>query len=408
MRINKFSKKQGRIFRFMESSKSALICDGAVRSGKTAAMSLAFVIWAMNHFDRTNFGICGKTVSNAERNIILPLLTIEGLPFRAEYHRSKTLLTLHMGDKENYFYLFGGKDESSYMLIQGITLAGVLFDEVVLMPRSFVDQAIARTFTFPGRKLWFNCNPGSPQHWFYKEWIQDVEKHRATHLHFTMHDNPVMTDEMIEEVEKDFTGVFYDRYIRGLWVVAEGLIYSMFNPDIHITDKMPTKGRYFISVDYGTMNPFSAGLWCLVEDKAYRIGEYYYSGREGQSTKTDEEYYTELDRLAGDLDIERIIIDPSAASFKAVIRKYGKYSVRDARNSVIDGIRYVSSLMKSNKLYVSKTCKRFVEEIKLYSWDSKFHDDKVIKDHDHAMDDMRYFAYTILHREWRHLVEDDS
>ena len=210
MRINAFSKKQGQIFRFIEQPQTALICDGAVRSGKTAAMTMAFLFWATAHFDRTSFAICGKTVQAAERNILIPLQSVEGLPYRLEYKTSKMLLTVRSGGRENYFYLFGGKDERSYALIQGITLAGVLFDEVALMPRSFVEQAIARTLTYPDKKLWFNCNPDSPNHWFYQEWILHPEKHGAVHLHFLMDDNPAMTPEAVKSAESMFSGVFYD------------------------------------------------------------------------------------------------------------------------------------------------------------------------------------------------------
>lgn len=225
MVIKTFSKKQSEILRFAYSDDEVLICDGAVRSGKTVVMSFAFVLWAMSNFDRTNFAICGKTVSNAERNILRPFQQIEGKPFTVQYKISNRMMTVKCGRSENYFYLFGGKDESSYALIQGLTLAGVLFDEVALMPRSFVDQAMARTLSYANAKIWFNCNPESPNHWFYKEWISNTDR-KFKHLHFLMRDNPVLTEKEIKRAEALFTGVFYDRYIRGLWVRAEGIIFQ--------------------------------------------------------------------------------------------------------------------------------------------------------------------------------------
>ena len=224
MEIKTFSPKQAEILRFAYNDEETLICDGAVRSGKTIVMTLSFVLWAMTYFNHTNFAICGKTVSNAERNILRPFQQIEGMPFTLNYKISNRMLTVKCGKKENYFYLFGGKDESSYALIQGLTLAGVLFDEVALMPQSFVDQAIARTLSFANAKIWFNCNPESPNHWFYKEWITNEER-KYKHLHFLMRDNPILTDKEIERAESLFTGVFYDRYIRGLWVRAEGIVF---------------------------------------------------------------------------------------------------------------------------------------------------------------------------------------
>ena len=232
MEIKTFSPKQAEILRFAYNDEETLICDGAVRSGKTIVMTLSFVLWAMTYFNHTNFAICGKTVSNAERNILRPFQQIEGMPFTLSYKISNRMLTVQSGNKENYFYLFGGKDESSYALIQGLTLAGVLFDEVALMPQSFVDQAIARTLSFANAKIWFNCNPESPNHWFYKEWITNPDR-KYKHLHFLMRDNPILTEKEIQRAESLFTGVFYDRYIRGMWVRAEGIIFPEFanSPD---------------------------------------------------------------------------------------------------------------------------------------------------------------------------------
>lgn len=230
MEIKTFSPKQAEILRFAYNDEETLICDGAVRSGKTIVMTLSFVLWAMTYFNHTNFAICGKTVSNAERNILRPFQQIEGMPFTLSYKISNRMLTVQSGNKENYFYLFGGKDESSYALIQGLTLAGVLFDEVALMPQSFVDQAIARTLSFANAKIWFNCNPESPNHWFYKEWITNPDR-KYKHLHFLMRDNPILTEKEIQRAESLFTGVFYDRYIMGMWVRAEGIIFPEFAND---------------------------------------------------------------------------------------------------------------------------------------------------------------------------------
>jgi len=214
----------------MERQESILVADGSVRSGKTTIMIMGFMMWAMEYFDRTNFAICGKTVTSAERNIIKPVQQIENLPYTMTYRRNERLLVVKCGRKENYFYVFGGKDESSYALIQGITLAGVLFDEVALMPQSFVDQAIARTLTFRNSKLWFNCNPENPEHWFYKNFIQE-SRDDTFRLHFLMSDNPIMTEAEIEKASRMFTGVFFQRYILGLWVRAEGVIFRQFADD---------------------------------------------------------------------------------------------------------------------------------------------------------------------------------
>ena len=267
MEIKEFSKKQAEILKFAYSEDETIICDGAVRSGKTIVMSLSFAIWAMSNFNMTNFAICGKTVSNAERNILRPFQQIDGLPFMLNYKVSTRMLTVKCGKKENYFYLFGGKDESSYALIQGLTLAGVLFDEVALMPKSFVDQAIARTLSYKNAKIWFNCNPESPKHWFYREWITNKDK-QYLHLHFLMKDNPILGKEEIERAEKLFSGVFYDRYILGKWVRAEGVVFPEFanNPQKWVIKRknLPQMKNVEMGFDIGGNNSAYA-ITCTAE-----------------------------------------------------------------------------------------------------------------------------------------------
>lgn len=381
---------------FIGSDDLALICDGSVRSGKTTIMSMAFVLWAMENYNHTNFAICGKTVQAAERNILKPLMEIDGLgaALSMRYKVSTRVLTVRCGDVTNWFYLFGGKDESSYMLIQGITLAGVLFDEVALMPRSFVEQALSRAISFERPKYFFNCNPESPQHWFYKEWIEN-QRENTLHIHFLLEDNPILTPQMIERTKEMYSGVFYDRYIRGLWVVAEGLIYPMFGEGC-LVDNPPQGGRYYISCDYGTLNPFSAGLWCWDGKTATRVAEYYYSGRQEQRHKTDEDYYTALEQLAGDKPVQAVIVDPSAASFIEVIRRHKRFPVRKAKNDVLAGINTTARFLQDGTIKIHRSCSACIREFGLYRWDEKAETDRPVKENDHAMDDIRYFAYTVL------------
>lgn len=393
MKISEFSAKQAEILKFAYSEESVLICDGAVRTGKTIVMTIAFALWAMTNFDKTNFAICGKTAASAERNIVRPFMQIDGLPFKLKYSISKRMLTIGCGEKENYFYLFGGKDESSQALIQGLTLAGVLFDEVALMPRSFVDQAIARTLSFKAAKLWFNCNPESPNHWFYTDWLTNPDKPKE-HLHFLMQDNPIMGAEEIARAEKMFAGVFYLRFVLGEWCMTEGLVYSSFGED-NITDKTPENGEYYISIDYGTLNPFSAGLWCVLGDKAVRIKEYYYSGRTTNIQRTDEEYCDDIVELAKGYNVRQLIIDPSAASFITAIHKRG-FSVRKANNDVLDGIRRTAVMLKNGNIKIHRSCANSIAEFGLYRWDDKSTEDRVIKENDHAMDEIRYFCNTVM------------
>ena len=400
------SDKQKKILAFPYSKYDALICDGAVRSGKTSILMWAFVDWAMREFDGQRFGICGKTVDSATKNIVVPFIsmTLAKERYVMRWRRADKVLEVRRGGATNYFEVFGGKDESSYALIQGRTLAGVLLDEVALMPRSFAEQALTRC-SVDGAKMWFSCNPESPQHWFYTEWIKRAEERNALHLHFEMSDNPGLSQKTLERYQAMFAGVFYDRYIRGLWVVAEGLVYQIFDPAKHVTNELPDRGRYYISVDYGTLNPFSAGLWCLKDGVATRIREFYYSGRAGRQL-TDSEYYEKLDELAGGLPIERIVIDPSAASMITEIIRRDKYPVIKAVNDVIPGISYTAALLQAGRIKIGSLCKDAIREFGLYRWDEDSPTDKVIKEDDHAMDDIRYFCYTILRREFFMGTED--
>ena len=394
MRIENISEKQAQILDFVVSDGLYLICDGAVRSGKTVFMSAAFVIWAMEYYDRTNFAICGKTVQSAERNVLKPLQENASLPYTMSYKLSTKVLTVRCGTKENYFYIFGGKDESSYMLIQGITLAGVLFDEVALMPRSFVEQALSRAISFEHPKYWFNCNPESPNHYFYKEWIEKP-KDGTTRLHFLLEDNPILTPQMIERTKAMYSGVFYDRYIRGLWVIAEGIIYPMFGKDTIVPTIERKYSRYVISMDYGIQNPTAMLLWGFCDGVWYQVQEFYHSGRETNAQKTDQEYYDDLERLAGDRYVDYLIIDPSATSFIALVKQKRRFRVKKANNDVIDGIQKTASAIQQGKIKVNDCCERTIKEYGLYSWDYKATEDRPIKDNDHAMDATRYFVNTM-------------
>lgn len=371
-----------------------IIADGAIRSGKTVSMGFSFVLWAMSSYDRHNFGMCGKTIEAFRRNVLGTLKRqLKARGYTVTEKRSENLMVVSKGRQANLFYLFGGKDEASQDLVQGITLAGVFFDEVALMPESFVNQATARC-SVDGSKFWFNCNPAGPQHWFYKNWICQCRKRKLLYLHFMMDDNLTLSERIKERYRNQYSGVFYQRYILGLWVLAEGLIYAFFGQD-HITDEVPSRGEYYLSIDYGTQNPFSAGLWCLNGDKAVRIREYYYNGREKQIQRTDEEYCDDVVRLVDGLPIRQVIVDPSAASFIASLRKRG-FIIKKADNEVLDGIRRVAVYLKGGNIKIHRSCTSAIREFGLYRWDEKAGKDTVIKEHDHAMDDIRYFSNTVL------------
>lgn len=389
-----FSQKQKKVLTWWRQGRrwDAIICDGAVRSGKTFSMGLSFFLWAQSRFSQRQFGLCGKTISSLRRNLLqdlVPFLRKAGMSIRET--RSEHLLTVRLGSRENRFILFGGRDESSAALIQGITLAGVLLDEVALMPRSFVEQACARC-SVPGSRLWFNCNPEGPQHWFFREWICKAPQHRALYLHFTMDDNPALTPRIRARYRSAYSGVFYQRFVLGEWTAAQGLVYDFFRRDRDAP--APPDGPFDcwrISADYGTANPTSFGLWGHKEGVWFRVQEFYYDSRKTGRQMTDAEYAQALLELSGGRKIDRVIADPSAASFIETLRRMNIPVVR-ASNNVSDGIRVTADLLKRHKIVICRSCRDCLREIELYCWDSRGSQDAPRKEHDHAMDDMRYFA----------------
>ena len=407
-----------KILQWPYTGKTALICDGAVRSGKTSIRSLSFVLWAMGRFDRCSFGLCGKTVGSAERNIIQPLQSVAYLPqngFTLDYTRSGHVLTVSRGRKRNIFYVFGGRDESSYMLIQGVTLAGVLLDEAALMPRSFVEQALARC-SVDGSKLWFNCNPDVPEHWFRREWLLKLDEKDATHLHFTMEDNPGLSEETKARYKSLYAGVFKRRYIDGEWTAGDGLIYDMFDPDVHCYENkdrpvaLHNVAVRYIACDYGTANPT---VFLDIYDDGETVwvdNEYRWDSRDLDAThgrqKTNGEYADDLQGFMGDNPqyFCPVVADPSAASFITELERRGVYVI-PGNNDVLDGIRRVSQLFARKVIRINRRCRGLIGELQSYVWDTKSAQqsgvEKPVKQQDHGPDALRYFVNTCLPA-WRY------
>lgn len=404
-----FSKKQRKVLNWWTEDSpvkdyDGIIADGAIRSGKTVSMSLSFVLWAMCSFNGQNFAMCGKTIGSFRRNVLFWLkLMLRSRGYRVTDHRADNLVVISRGSVENYFYIFGGKDERSQDLIQGITLAGVFFDEVALMPESFVNQATGRC-SVDGSKYWFNCNPDGPYHWFKQNWIDKRKEKHLLYLHFTMDDNLSLSEKVKARYRSMYTGVFYRRYILGLWAMAEGIIYDMFNEDRHVANPETFSdsllyGNRYVSCDYGTQNATVFLLWNQGTDGIwYCTREYYYSGREEGQQKTDAEYADDLESWLSGTDINAVIVDPAAASFIAELKKRG-FRVIKAKNDVADGIRLVATKLNLLKIIFSSVCQNTIKEFASYIWDAKaaeHGEDKPVKQYDHAMDAVRYFVYTIL------------
>lgn len=407
-----FSQKQRKVLNWWCDTSpvkdyDGIIADGAIRSGKTLSMSLSFVLWAMTTFNGQNFAMCGKTIGSFRRNVLFWLkLMLKSRGYAVTDHRADNLVVVSRGDTKNYFYIFGGKDERSQDLIQGITLAGVFFDEVALMPESFVNQATGRC-SVDGSKFWFNCNPDGPFHWFKVNWIDKKKEKRLLYLHFTMDDNLSLSEKVKARYRSMYTGVFFKRYIQGLWCVAEGLIYDMFDADLHVRDiqsfrhLLIDRNRY-VSIDYGTQNATAMLLWNKgIDGVWYCIREYYYSGRDNGKQKTDAEYADDLENWLEGTKIKGVIVDPSAASFIAELRKRG-HKVVKAHNGVLDGIRLTGTKFNQQKIIIASSCINLLKELASYIWDEKaaeHGEDKPVKAFDHACDALRYFVATILNNQ---------
>lgn len=397
-----FSPKQKNVIGWWKSERyrrcDGIIADGAVRSGKTVSMVLGFCLWAMSDFDGHAFALCGKTLGSLRRNVVeVAKQTLPSLGFKITEKRSENLMIVAGCGRRNSFYLFGGKDEGSQDLIQGMTLAGVYFDEVALMPESFVSQATARC-SVPGSKWWFNCNPSGPYHWFKRGWIDNAAERNILYLHFTMADNYSLTDEIRRRYERLYSGVFYERYILGKWCMAEGLVYSMFDRNQHCGKISKEWNSTFMACDYGTQNPFALGLIRRYSENGKRYyleKEYYHDGRK-RGQMTDSQYADAVDRFSKGTGAECIIVDPSAASFIAELRRRG-YKVIKAKNDVSEGIRCVSRALGERRLTVNPECRNTLREFASYVWDSSADsrgEDKPLKQNDHAMDMLRYAIYT--------------
>lgn len=390
--IQKLSKKQARIMQWwivpqIADRYDTLICDGAVRSGKTIVMTISFILWAMSTFDKQNFAICGKTVGSIERNIIEPLMNIADIrkAYKITFYisRNKLIIRKKGGKTRNTFYLYGGKDESSYMLIQGVTLTGVLFDEVALMVESFVNQAIARTVSEEGRRLWFNCNPDHPNHWFYQNWILKSKAKNAVRLHFLMEDNPILTQKQIETAKATWEGSFYDRYILGSWVAAENKIYSMFKNEHVVTSeqiKELTEDNplmlFAMGVDFGG-NKSATAFTLIGITRGYKnvfvLDEVY----DSKNISAEHVVQNFKETVARWKKLYPSLVDCYVDSAESLLKKSFDFSgarvnVHNAKKSPINDRIYAAiRLMAQGRFFVSKSCPKLIEAFETAVWDDK-------------------------------------
>lgn len=367
---------------------------GATRSGKTY---LDFK-WIIPLRIRERAGkdglavILGVTKSTIERNVLEPMRNLYGDKLVGTISSDNTAWIF--GEK---CYCLGAEKVSQVSKIRGASIKYCYGDEVAdwseevfALLKSRLDKEYS---CFDG-----TYNPQYPNHWLKKFLDSNADIFSQV---YTIDDNPFLPPSFVENLKKEYAGtVFYDRYILGKWTLAEGLVYSMFG-DPCIVQDIPDTGDYYISIDYGTHNPFSAGLWCVTKTEAVRIGEYYYCGREERKEKTPEEYYSEVKRLAGGRDIKCLIVDPSADAFIATVKKHHEFKVRGAVNDVLPGIQTTAEMIASGKLKIYESCEDAIREFGLYRWDEKAESDRVVKENDHAMDEIRYMVMTVLKKHFK-------
>lgn len=412
-----YSEKQKQLLRLFKEKKLRRIniLYGSVRSGKTWISLVLWAFWLLTMPKDGAYLMVAKTLTSLRRNCLDLLETLVG---KANFSYSLAAKQAFLFGR--LVYLEGVNDARAESKIRGMTLQGAYCDELTLFTQDFFAMLLSR-LSMPGAKLFGTTNPDNPGHWLKTDYLDRAGELDLMKMRFTIDDNEFLDPEYVRQLKREYTGVFYDRFILGNWVVAEGLVYPIFSEKEHVVHALPEccahpekgQGEYYISVDYGTKNPFSAGLWCVSGGEATRIAEYYYDGRKSKRPRTDEEHYAALEKLArhevwdrgkrvvGAYPIQCVVIDPSAASMIECIRRHGSFSVRAAKNDVIPGIGVTGSLLAAGKLKIHADCKDCIREFGVYSWDEKAKGDQVIKENDHAMDDIRYFCYTVLRRLFR-------
>lgn len=401
-----FSKKQKQVLTWwMPQSPyrdyDMIIADGSIRSGKTIAMIDGFLTWSLETFRHQNFILSGRTMGALKRNVLRPafqILAAKGIPYR--YNRSEHFVQIGT----NTYYCFGANNEAAQDVLQGLTAAGAYGDEAALFPQSFVEQMIGRC-SVEGSKIWLNCNPAGPYHYLKTDYIDKAEEKRILRLHFTLDDNLTLSEQIKERYRRMFTGVFYKRYVLGLWVMAEGVVYDMWDEDVHVVDNADLPGRFrrhFVAVDYGTGNPTTFLLFGEAENGVlYQLDEYYWDSRARGRQKEDSEYADDFQKwLPAGLTPAAILVDPSAASFITTLKNRRSKdprlaNVRQADNEVVDGIRRVATRLSQKRLFVHRRCLETRKEFAAYAWDPKAQqrgEDKPLKENDHCMDPVRYMV----------------
>lgn len=365
------------------------ILEGSVSSGKTWISLVLWAFWVRTMPENSLYMMCAKSLTALKRNCLLPLAELVG----------ESNFTFSMAQKEGRLFgrrilLEGANDARSESKIRGITLQGAYCDELTQFPRDFFTMLLSRNRKADA-KIFATTNPDSPAHWLKTDYIDRAEELSLLDMKFTIDDNTTLDPDYIKNIKLEYTGIFYERFILGNWVLAEGLIYPMYQ---NVLEKPPDSvpDVWVLSVDYGTQNAFAGLLWGRYDGVWYAVDGYYYSGRDTRIQKTDDEYGKDLETFVRRYTDRKInvVIDPSAASFIALLRKTKWANVRKADNAVLDGIRETATAMQKGLIKINPAIKEWKKEAEGYVWDERSSEEKPVKTNDHYMDSMRYFVKT--------------
>lgn len=390
---------------FLCNSNSRVnIAVGSVRSGKSFAADLRF-LKELQTGPQGLYMISGKSESSIVNNIIPTLRDLTG-----------GLVRYKFGAREFSFLdktvsIVGANDERAHTKIQGRTLAGAYVDEGTIIPETFFKMLLSR-LSVENAKLFITCNPDSPYHWLKREYIDKAEELKYKVFNFRLDDNPSLSKEYVDALKREYQGLWYKRYIEGQWVQAEGAVYDFFDESIHVVKEPPTYAKYYImGIDYGTTNPFAALLIGYNDDVSPCLWvekEYYWDSKEMGYQKTDSEYMEAVRLQFDPYNVKLAYLDPAAASFEVEMKRHKK-PVKQAKNEVLDGIRFVSALLTQGDLVICKRCTNLIKEMGSYVWDAKSSRegvDKPLKQRDHALDALRYALFT--HFGTRHSLKETS
>lgn len=417
MKIHPLTAKQRAAWWAVETHRLT-VCEGAVRSGKSIAADHAFVDLAM-HGPDGNLLLTGKTQDTVKHNVIDPLIELFGDEV-CHFKQGTRELFIRGPERERRIYVVGANDERSEQKIRGVTLAGAYVDEASTVPESFFTMLLSR-LSVEGARLIATTNPDSPMHWLKRRYLDRAQDLGMARFAFRLDDNPYLPASYIEALKREYTGLWYKRFIEGAWVAAEGAIYDMLDLDRHVVEQLPVIETWWLAVDYGTANPFHALLLGLgADERLYVAREWRWASQEKQRQLTDAEYSQRLrDWVRGGADgayalggrpapvpVRALIHDPSAASFHAQLFRDGWARPKDAENDVLDGIRYTASLLSAGRLLIHRSCEHLLRELAGYVWDPKAQErgqDAPLKVDDHGPDALRYGCFT-TRRHTRHWI----